>query len=131
MKLSMNVTIELQETGDFDTMSTVIPQRASRQTADVEQEYDDTLNATPRSQVRFRPTQTDDVETQPLVECGNRITGKSRVLLYMLLILCIAFLVSGINSPMLQGNVIVIHVPMVWIVAGVAILVSSVALIRR
>ena len=111
-------------TGEID-MSTPIPQRASR----VEEEYDDTLNSTPRSALHFRPTH--DLDTQPVLECGSRVTGRTRVLLYMLLILCIAFLVSGINSPMLTGNVIVIHVPMVWIVAGVAILVSSVALIRR
>ena len=75
MKMSMSVTIELQETGDFD-MSTTIPQRASRvatdyvgrQTADVEEQYDDTLNSTPRSALHFRQTltPTDDLEPQPV-----------------------------------------------------------------
>lgn len=127
MRVSFSVTLELQETGVIDMATQGIPARASRQ-ADVEQ---DSLNAMPRSQVRFRPTQTDDLEPQPLAECGNRIAGRTRVLLYVLLILCIGFLVSGINSPMLAGNVITIHIPLVWIVACVAILVTSIALIKR
>jgi len=122
---SFNV-LGLTMKGDV-SMSQTIPQRASRPTVEVEDQYDDKLNNTPRSALHFRPAQTDDVP-QPV---SNRITGNTRALLYLLLALCILFLVSGFNSPMLSGNVIVVHIPLVWIVGIVGVSIVVWALIKK
>lgn len=119
---------------------TEIPRRASRtvyqQTTDVEQEYDDDVGTTPRSALRYRsvdqhpqeqPTHTTDELDAPV---SHRISGSSRLALYVLLLLCIAFFVSGIQTPMLAGNVITVHIPLVWLVSSIAIFIVMVTLLR-
>jgi len=142
--LSFSLHVRMNEglgiTGDMTMQkSTTIPQRASRpvqQTTDVEQEYDDRLINNPRSALRYRgfqgqpkeqPHYTTDELDAPV---SHRISGSSRLGLYVLLLLCIAFLMSGIQSPFLSGNVITLRVPIVWIVALVAIVIVGVSLLR-
>lgn len=110
--------------GELAMNLTDIPPRASRQVAT---EYDDKLDNTPRSALRYRPLHnTDDLVEQPIED--NRITGKARLWLYILLIACVAFLISGINAPMLAGNVITLHIPLVWVVGIVAISIVAVTM---
>ncbi len=86
---------------------TTIPQRASAKPvqgpADVEEEYDDTLDSTPRSALRFRSTQPQDTwsrSTGPIVApVTHRVSGSTRFLLWVVLVLCVAFLVNGLVLP--------------------------------
>jgi len=84
---------------------TTIPQRASRvqqPTTDVAEEYDDKLFDASRSAIRWTaldaPQKTRT--TGPIAEApSNRVTGSTRVGLYILLVLCLAFLFNGIVLP--------------------------------
>ena len=97
----------------MDKTSTSVPPRASRQSVpDIDQEYDDdTVAKTPRSVLHHRPIQqaaatplaaktpnTGPIVT-PSVVPTRRVTGGTRVLLWVLLIFCIALLVDGIVIP--------------------------------
>ncbi len=90
--------------------TTSVPRRASMQ-ADVTEDFDDQLpQAMPRSQIRWRPTQqatagqdvlaphgcTQDA-TVPVV--SHRVSGTTRASLWIVLILCLAFLFNGIAVP--------------------------------
>ncbi len=104
-----------------------IPKRASRPAGEpllTLDECDDKLNTTiPRSAIHWRAT-----ETHPQTPSnGNRVSGNTRIGLVVLLVACIAFLVSGIHSPLLDGNIITIHVPLIWLVAllGIGVVVAS------
>lgn len=83
--------------------STGIPQRASRPPADVTQEYDDdTVGGMPRSAVVWRATTTQPQKattTQPLPASRHRVSGSTRLLLIVLLVLCCAFLFNGLVMP--------------------------------
>jgi len=86
--------------------NTPIPQRASRvqqPTTDVAEEYDDQLFDAPRSAIRWTAldAQPKPRTTGPIAEApqSNRVTGSTRVGLYILLVLCLAFLFSGIVLP--------------------------------
>ncbi len=103
----------------MDKSSTTVPPRASRQPMpDIDQEYDDdTVVKTPSSVLRHRPIQqsskqqatpvasatTPTLNTGPIIAPSvvptRRVTGGTRVLLYVLLFLCIALLVDGIVIP--------------------------------
>jgi len=81
-----------------------IPQRASKPvTPDVEQEYDDTLGSTPRSAVRRRSTlpETKPRNTGPIVApvTTRRVSGGTQFLLWVVLVLCVAFLINGLVVP--------------------------------
>lgn len=95
-------------------MSTVVPQRASKPVQvvpDIEQEYDDNLSSTPRSAIRFRGTQhkqeTSSKEGQTARDTDKlatpvttkRVSGTTRLLLWVVLILGIAFLINGLIVP--------------------------------
>ncbi len=86
-----------------------IPQRASRP-ADVTEVFDDLQpQAMPRSQIRWRPTNqaqagqdvtaTTTTAPQPIQPTSCRVTGGTRAGLWVLLLLCIAFLFNGIAVP--------------------------------
>ncbi len=99
--------------------STSVPPRASRQPVpDIDQEYDDdTVAKMPRSVLRHRPIQHPPNQQPPAVTPSaqqppntgpivappiaptRRVTGGTRVLLYVLLFLCIAFVVDGVVIP--------------------------------
>jgi len=92
--------------------STSVPPRASRQPApDIDQEYDDdSVTHMPRSAVRFRSTQPQSVPSPQTPNTGpivtpivptRRVTGWTRVLLWVLLVLCIAFVFDGMVLPAL------------------------------
>jgi len=95
----------------MDKTSTTVPQRSSQQPVpDIDQEYDDdSVTRTPRSAVRYRSTQPH----QPAVSQGpntgpiaapivtHRVSGRTRVLLWMVLVLGLAFLFNGIVWPAL------------------------------
>jgi len=96
----------------MDKTSTSVPQRASRQPMpDVDQEYDDdSVAKMPQSAVRFRSTQqphqqsTAAPTTGPIVTpivTTRRVTGWTRFWLWILLVLCIAFVFDGMVWPML------------------------------
>ncbi len=129
-KVSFALCLDFEEgirlSGELAMSLTDIPARASRQVSQ-DTDYDDKLDNTPRSALRYRSTNTDDLE--PPIS-PRRIVGQSRVLLYVLLLLCVAFLISGINAPMLAGNVVTLHIPFVWLVGLLAISVISVMIVR-
>jgi len=95
--------------GDAGTQKTsTVPQRASKPvqvTNDVEQEYDDnSVSSMPRSAVRFCST----TEPQPTRTTGptavapvttHRVSGSTRFLLWVVLVLGLAFLFNGIVLP--------------------------------
>jgi len=89
--------------------ATTIPQRASKPvTPDIEQEYDDTLGSAPRSAVRIRstPPSTSGQKsrtTGPIVApvTTRRVSGGTRFLLWVVLVLCVAFLINGLVVPAL------------------------------
>jgi len=94
--------------GDIHMQKTAtIPSRASKPaqvTPDVEQKYDDdTVNQMPRSAVRFRSTQSQETKsptTGPIVApVTQRVSGNTRFLLWVLLMLCIAFVINGVVIP--------------------------------
>lgn len=83
--------------------TSTVPQRASKP-VDVEQEYDDTVTSMPRSAVRYRASQpqqtrTTDSLVQQSVTTTRRVSGTTRLLLWLVLILCVAFLVNGLVIP--------------------------------
>jgi len=94
----------------MDKTSTSVPLRASRQPVlDIDQEYDDdSVTHMPRSAVRFHPTQahqppvavpsSQTPTTGPIVTT-RRVTGWTRVLLWVLLVLCIAFVFDSMVLP--------------------------------
>jgi len=101
-------------TGDATMQKTAVPQRASKPVhvdasqlqLDDDQEYDDnTVAAIPRSAVRFRSTQPQAAHHQPTTGpivaplVTHRVSGSTRLGLYLLLFLCIAFLVNGLVLP--------------------------------
>ena len=83
-------------------------QRASRpiqSTTDIDQEYDgDNASSMPHSAIRFRSTTqpqartTEPIATPPTM---HRVSGITRLGLYALLLLCVAFLINGIVVPAL------------------------------
>jgi len=97
--------------GDMTMQKTsTVPPRASKPTQvtpDVEQEYDDdTVNQMPHSAVRFRSTQAPTSQQQarttgpiatPVVT--HRVSGSTRLLLYVLLVLCCLFLLNSVVLP--------------------------------
>jgi len=94
----------------MDKTSTSVPQRASRQPIpDIDQEYDDDSVAhMPRSVLRHRSTQPQPVpspqtpNTGPIVTpvvTTRRVSGGTRVLLWVLLVCCIAFVFDGMVLP--------------------------------
>jgi len=88
--------------------NTTIPQRASRvqqPTSDVAEEYDETLFNAPRSALRWTAldAQPKQRTTGPIAAPSNRVTGSTRVGLYILLVLCLAFLFNGIVLPALAN----------------------------
>lgn len=116
--------------GDMTMQKTSVPQRASRpvqQTPDVEEYDDESVARTPRSAIHWKATETRP-QTPPN---GNCVTGSTRVGLVVLLVACIAFLVSGMHAPLLDGNVITIHIPLVWLVALLGIGVVVAALLKQ
>ena len=92
-------------TGDMTMQKTAtgIPQRASKPvTVDIEQEYDDDSAARmPRSAVRFRSTTQPQPRTTDAlpVATTRRVSGNTRLLLWIVLVLGIAFLINGIVVP--------------------------------
>jgi len=95
----------LSITGDVTMSKTAIPQRASKP-VDIEQVYDDdsASSSMPRSAVRYRATQPQQTvrTTDTLVQqhrTSNRVSGTTRLLLWLLLALCVAFLVNGLVVP--------------------------------
>ncbi len=99
--------------GDM-TMQKTVPQRASKPVTvapDVEQEYDDdNVNQMPRSALRFRSTQTQTESkprtTGPIVTpVTQRVSGSTRLLLWVVLILGIAFLVNGLVLPAISSAI--------------------------
>lgn len=96
----------------MDKTSTSVPPCASRHPVpDIDQEYDDdNVARTPRSAVRFRSTQP---QPQPAAAQGpntgpiaapivtHRVSGRTRVLLWLLLVLGLAFLFDGLVWPAL------------------------------
>lgn len=88
---------------------TAIPQRASKPaaapvTVGVDQEYDDKLDTTPFSALRFRSTQQDTTprNTGPIVtpiRVERRVSGGTRFLLWVLLVLCVLFLINVLVVP--------------------------------
>ncbi len=102
--LSLKGDMNMSKTG------TAIPARASKPmaapvTVDVEQEYDDKLDNTPPSALRFRSTQPQETKprtTGPIVtpvRVESRVSGGTRFLLWVLLILCVMFLINGLVIP--------------------------------
>lgn len=90
--------------------TTTVPPRASKPVAsatiDVDQEYDDKLDTTPPSALRFRGTKPQPVapphNTGPIVtriRVERRVSGWTRVLLWVLLALCVLFLINGLVLP--------------------------------
>ncbi len=86
--------------------ATAVPQRASKP-VDIEQEYDDdSVTHMPRSAVRFRSTQPQAAQTPttgPIVApiVTHRVSGSTRLGLYLLLFLCLAFLFNGLLWPVI------------------------------
>ncbi len=87
--------------------TTGIPQRASRQ-PDVTEDVDDQLpQAMPRSQIRWRATQAGQDVLAPtgctqdavVPVVSHRVSGSTRAGLWVVLLLCIAFLFNGIVLP--------------------------------
>jgi len=98
--------------GDATMQKTSVPQRASRPVQqpvpDVDQEYDDeSVAKMPRSAIRFRTTsaaaQTPNTGpiAAPIVTTTHRVSVRTRVLLWLVLVLCLAFLFNGIVWPAL------------------------------
>ena len=93
--------------------ATHVPPRASAKPvqgpADVEEEYDDTLATTPRSAVRFRSTQSQETtsrSTGPIIApVTHRVSGSTRLLLWVVLVLCVAFLVNTLVLPAITSVV--------------------------
>jgi len=99
----------------MDKTSTSVPPRTSRQPVpDIDQEYDDSVAKMPRSAIRHRsihpqpnqqqqsavppqPPNTGPIVT-PVVPM-RRVTGWTRVLLWVLLVCCIAFVFDGMVLP--------------------------------
>lgn len=82
---------------------TQVPQRASAP-VDIEQVYDDSVTSMPRSAVRYRAAQPQQSRaTDTLIaqtpRTSNRVSGTTRLLLWLLLALCVAFLVNGLVVP--------------------------------
>jgi len=92
--------------GDMTMQKTSVPQRASRP-VDIEQEYDDdSVAKMPRSAIRFRSTQAQGPNTGPIQAQGtpvvtHRVSGTTRLLLYLVLVLCVLFLFNGIVWPVI------------------------------
>ncbi len=92
--------------GDATMQKTAtVPQRASKP-VDIDQEYDDdSVGSMPRSAIRFRSTQQPQAAqtptTGPIVApiVTHRVSGSTRLGLYLLLFLCLAFLVNGLVLP--------------------------------
>lgn len=95
--------------GDMTMQKTVVPQRASKPvTVDIEQEYDDnSVTSMPRSAIRFRGTQPTQRTTGPIAQAptSNRVSGTTRLLLWVLLVCCLAFLANGLVMPMVNDTV--------------------------
>jgi len=97
----------------MDKTSTSVPPRTSRQPVpDIDQEYDDDSVAhMPRSAVRFRSTQPHQQPAVPLQGPNtgliapplvtHRVSGRTRALLWLVLVLCLAFVFNGIVWPAL------------------------------
>jgi len=89
--------------------STSVPPRTSRQPVpDIDQEYDDDSVAhMPRSAVRYRSTQPHQQPAVPLQGpivtplVTHRVSGRTRALLWLVLVLCFAFVFNGIVWPAL------------------------------
>ena len=92
---------------------TMIPQRASKLaapvTVDVEQEYDDTASSMPRSAIRYRSSTTQPTQPQtrttdvlPTPVTTRRVSGGTRFLLWVVLVLGVTFLFNGLVMPAVQ-----------------------------
>jgi len=94
----------------MDKTSTVPPRTSRQPVPNIDQEYDgDSVARIPRSAVRFRSTQPQ----QPVAPQGpntgpiaapivtHRVSGRTRVLLWLLLVFCLAFLFNGVVWPAL------------------------------
>lgn len=96
--------------GDATMQKTVtgVPARASRP-VDVEEYDDDSVAKMPRSAIRFRSTQAAQTPTTgPIVApvqetpvVTHRVSGTTRLLLYLVLVLCVLFLFNGIVWPVI------------------------------
>ncbi len=93
--------------GDVTMQKTAtVPQRASKP-VDIDQEYDDdSVGSMPRSAIRFRSTQPQAAQTPttgPIVApiVTHRVSGSTRLGLYLLLFLCLAFLFNGLLWPVI------------------------------
>lgn len=106
--------------GDINMQKTsTVPPRASKpaqSTTDVEEQYDDnSVTQMPRSAVRFRSTQTPASQqkahtTEPIAPpiapaTTRRVSGGTRFLLWVVLVLCIAFLVNGLVLPAINSAI--------------------------
>jgi len=100
--------------GDVSMSKTAIPARAHAKPAapvsvDVDDQYDDKLDMTPHSALKYRPLQpqpttrtTGPIQAAPVAT--NRVTGSTRFLLWVVLILCIAFLINGVVWPAVKDT---------------------------
>ncbi len=91
--------------GDVTMQKTAVPQRASKP-VDSEQEYDDdSVSSMPRSALVWRATNapqqshTTDTLIAQTPRTSNRVSGTTRLLLWLVLVLCVAFLVNGLVMP--------------------------------
>jgi len=104
--------------GDINMQKTsTVPPRASKpvlSTPDVDEQYDDnSITQMPRSALRLRstPTPTSEQQTRttgPIVPSvvSYRVSGSTRFLLYVLLVLCCLFLFNSIVWPAINDALI-------------------------
>jgi len=110
LQFIMNEGLSVRGETTLNKTTTGIPQRASRvqqPTTDVAEEYDDKLFDAPRSAIHWKALDTPQKQrtTGPIAEAtqSNRVTGSTRVGLYILLVLCLAFLFNGIVLPAISN----------------------------
>ena len=90
--------------------ATNVPLRASKPvTVDVEQEYDDdSVGKMPRSAIRYRSStepQPRTTDVLPTPTTTHRVSGNTRLLLWLLLVLGIAFLFNGLVLPAINSAI--------------------------